>query len=73
MASCLKCNKDMGGKKGVSICEKCTDDIYNALPRDIVLAMAKVGMCALVDEATGYEKIRAKDDLKQMLEKFKCV
>lgn len=71
MANCLKCNKDMGGKKGVSICPDCTDAIYDALPTDIQFAMAKVGLYALIDEATGYEKIRPKDDLKQVLEKAK--
>jgi len=71
MANCLKCNKDMGGKKGVSICPECTDAIYEALPHDIQFAMAKVGIYALIDEATGYEKIRPKNDLKTTLEKFK--
>lgn len=71
MANCLKCNKDMGGKNGVSICEDCTSAILDTLPHDILIAMSKVGICALVDEATGYEKIRPKDDLKQLLDKFK--
>lgn len=58
-------------------------DIYNARPESIdrkyyasaniiLKAVAKVGIIALVDEATGYnkEKSRAKDELQKFLAKF---
>ncbi len=71
MAICLKCNKEIEstkGKQGISICMDCTTKIFDQLPIEIVGAMARVGIYALVDEATGYEKIRPKDELKQLLE-----
>lgn len=36
----------------------------------LIKAFAKVGIIALVDEATGYEKIREKNELQKFLEKF---
>lgn len=36
----------------------------------IVRALAKTGIIALVDEATGYEQVREKDALKKFLDKF---
>jgi hypothetical protein len=36
----------------------------------IIRALAKVGIIALIDEATGYQEVREKDALKQFLEKF---
>lgn len=75
MAICLKCNKEIEttkGKQGISICMDCTTQIFDAMPVDVIRAMAKVGIYALIDEATGYEKIRPKDDLKKLYEtKFK--
>lgn len=36
----------------------------------LVRALSKVGIIALVDEATGYEEIRARDSLARILEQF---
>jgi hypothetical protein len=36
----------------------------------IIRSFAKVGIIALIDEATGYQEVREKDALKQFLEKF---
>ena len=36
----------------------------------LIKAFAKVGIIALVDEATGYEKVREKSELQKFLEKF---
>jgi len=36
----------------------------------LIRSFAKVGIIALVDEATGYQEIREKDELKRFLEKF---
>ncbi len=36
----------------------------------IIRSLAKVGIIALVDEATGYQEVREKDALKNFLEKF---
>ncbi|MCX6856663.1 MAG: P63C domain-containing protein [Verrucomicrobia bacterium] len=38
--------------------------------RVLIRAFAKTGITALVDEATGYQQIRAKDALARILEKF---
>ena len=69
MVICLKCNKQIDPskeKQGISICMDCTTKIFNALPSDVIRAMAEVGIYALIDEATGYEKIRPKDDLRKL-------
>lgn len=36
----------------------------------LLMAFAKVGIIALVDEATGYQEVRERDALKQFLQKF---
>jgi len=36
----------------------------------LIRAFARVGIIALVDEATGYQEVREKDALKQFLQKF---
>lgn len=36
----------------------------------IIRSVAKVGIIALVDEVTGYEKVREKDALQLFLQKF---
>jgi len=42
------------------------------IPRDnIRLNMAKIGILALIDEATGYQKVRKKTELREKLEELK--
>lgn len=48
------------------------NEVYYKSAKIIIKAVAKTGIIALVDEATGYnkEKTRAKDELQQFLSKF---
>jgi len=41
------------------------------LSKKDVLVAAKVGINALIDEATGYQDVRPKDDLAKMRDKYK--
>jgi hypothetical protein len=36
----------------------------------LIRSLAKVGIIALVDEATGYQAVRARDELQRLIEKF---
>lgn len=53
--------------------EECREEILKAtegvidIDKEARLALAKVGINALIDEATGYQEARPKDELKQML------
>jgi hypothetical protein len=40
---------------------------YAKHAEDLIRAFARVGIIALIDEATGYQEIRAKDELQQIL------
>jgi hypothetical protein len=44
--------------------------VYAEQAEMIIRSVAKVGIIALVDEATGYEKVREKDALQLFLQKF---
>lgn len=35
-----------------------------------MIALAKVGVVALVDEATGYQTVRQRDELQRLLSKY---
>ncbi len=40
------------------------------LSPDDILVTAKVGLVALIDEVTGYQEVRPKDDLQKMKKKY---
>lgn len=46
------------------------DSVYAAQAELLLRGLARVGIIALVDEATGYQKDRAKDALAKILEEF---
>jgi|WetSurMetagenome_2_1015567.scaffolds.fasta_scaffold1795265_1 hypothetical protein len=72
MATCIRCKDLILGKPGESICPKCAGEIVdNYASIDEIIALAKVGMCALIDESTGYQYHRPADDLR--LELFKKI
>jgi hypothetical protein len=60
--------------KGPEICRNCCYEFrYHramkkvaAQSRELLTSLAKVGITALVDEATGYQKVREKDALQKM-------
>ena len=71
MPTCIKCGIDMGGKQGTSICQDCvTILLENKTPAELV-ALAKVGLDAVIDEVTGYQSIRQTGELKQRHENYK--
>jgi crossover junction endodeoxyribonuclease RuvC len=45
--------------------------VVDNMSTEELLAMAKLGMEALVDEATGYEKVRPPDFLKKQIKKYR--
>ena len=70
MATCIKCNGEMGGVKGTSICQDCvTELLKDKTPAELV-ALAKVGIDAVIDEVTGYQNIRPKGELKERHKRY---
>jgi hypothetical protein len=60
----------MGGKDGQSICQDCaTILLENKTPAELV-TLAKVGIDAVIDEATGYQYSRPKGALKERHNKY---
>ena len=49
MASCIRCNRDMGGADGISICLPCAGILVDGATSQERLALAQLGMDALVD------------------------
>ena len=70
MATCIKCGIDIGDKQGISICQDCVTILLKDKTLEELAALAKVGIDAVVDEVTGYQYVRPKDELKQRHEKY---
>lgn len=71
MTTCIECGKDMDNKSNLSsICTDCAGKLADDLSPAELVAMAKVGLDALIDEVTGYEKVRPKGELKERHEKY---
>ncbi len=72
--TCIKCNRIMRRVKSThnyaSICPECAGKVSSTLPAEQRLAMAKVGLDALIDEATVYQYQRSAGDLKGRLKKY---
>jgi Zn-finger nucleic acid-binding protein len=72
--TCIKCGKvlkDNTLKVGSSICIECAGELVDKMSIEELVAHAKVGWDALIDEATRYQKIRPKDDLNKRYKKYK--
>jgi len=66
MTDCIDCGKVIDNEHiGVTMCNLCVAKREASLTNKERMAMAKVGLDALIDEATGYENIRPKGDLKK--------
>ncbi len=67
MITCLYCNvvirDDQEGPK--SICQDCVSKQLAELSPEELLTLAKVGLDAVIDEATGYENQRPRYDLRK--------
>ena len=70
MATCIKCGTQVGEVKGTTICLDCVDILIKSKTPEELITLAKIGMDAVIDEVTGYEKIRPKDDLKKRHQKY---
>lgn len=75
MADCIDCGKEIPQTPdGASICQDCVGKRVDQLERDgnyrVMVALAKIGIDAVVDESTGYEKIRNRHELRQRYEKY---
>jgi hypothetical protein len=71
MSDCIDCGKEIPQTPdGVTICIACVHRRYEQLTPDQRLAMAKVGLDAVIDEVTGKQKTRPKGELKQRYEKY---
>lgn len=62
------CNKILEAREAGLLTEN--DKIIAKNAEIIIRSVARVGIIALVDEATGYEKIREKDELQKLLRAF---
>jgi hypothetical protein len=72
MATCIRCKGHVSGAEGETICVLCASEIVDHYATtEEICALAKVGIYAIIDEATGYQKIRPKNDLR--LELFKQI
>jgi hypothetical protein len=75
MADCIDCGLEIPQTPdGSTICQDCVGKRLDQLEVegkwDVMLALAKIGCDAIVDEATGYEKKRARHELRQRYEKY---
>ena len=52
------------------VCDVCVGKAVDSMTAEDLLKAAKMGMVALVDEATGYQRVRAKDNLYQVYLKY---
>lgn len=71
MADCIDCGKEIPQTPdGTTICQDCVEKRYAQLTPEQRLAMAKVGLDAVIDEVTEHEKTRPKGELKQRYNKY---
>jgi len=63
MSTCIKCGKvtHHDGSNRSTMCLECAGEEVDKMSNK--LAMAKVGLAALIDEATGYQDVRPPKDL----------
>jgi hypothetical protein len=75
MADCIDCGKEIPQTPdGTTICQDCVGKRIDKLCAegkwDIIGALARIGCDAVIDEATGYEKIRKRHELRKRYEKY---
>ena len=68
MTTCIKCGD---GSNPSTLCSKCTGEEVDKMSEKDQLAMAKVGLDALIDEATHYQEVRPSGDLAERHQKYK--
>jgi len=71
MGTCIRCKGQTHGAEGETICVICAGEIVDHYAtHDEMIALAKTGIDALIDEATGYQKIRPPNDLRERYKKY---
>ena len=73
MITCIKCGCFISHDSSnlSSICQECAGKLADNLSPADLLAMAKVGLDAVIDEVTGYQDVRLKGELKERHKKYK--
>jgi len=73
MVTCIKCGCFISHDSSnlSSICQECAGKLADNLSPSELLAMAKVGLDAVIDEVTGYQSVRLKGELKERHKKYK--
>lgn len=66
-AKCLKCGIPT---KQRWICDACVGRAVDDMNPEDLLRAAKLGITAVIDEATGYQQVRARDELYQLYFKY---
>ncbi len=67
-AICLNCRKPTND--GRWICDTCVGAAVDAMSPEDMLKAAKLGLIALVDEVTGYQSVRANNELYTIYFKY---
>jgi hypothetical protein len=68
MATCIRCKGHVEGPVGETCCVICASEIVDHYATQAeIMALARVGINALIDEATGYQKERNPNDLRVQL------
>lgn len=73
MITCIKCGKFISHDSSnlSTICEDCAGQLVDNLsPRELI-DMAKIGLDALIDEATEYQVVRPHGDLAKRYREYK--
>ncbi len=71
MATCIRCNGLVHGAEGETICVLCAGEIVDHYATwDEVVTLAKTGIDTLIDEATGFDKIRPPNDLQERYKRY---
>ena len=66
MIKCIKCER----QSTTSLCADCASQLVDTKTPTELAILARVGLIALVDEATSYQKERLKDDLARIKERL---
>ena len=73
MITCIKCSAFIGHNSGTlsSICQKCAGELADELSPKDLMAMARVGLDAVIDEVTGYQEVRPEGELAKRHKEYK--
>ena len=73
MITCIKCGGFISHDSSniPSIHPECAGELVDKLSTEELLAMAKVGIDAVIDEVTGYQVVRPKDELSKRHKRYR--